>query len=409
MAKNKKRKKPQHHQGGGIKTFLKELNECSIYEELAKEYDFTYAEKRKMYDRRFQIRHPQAVNQHVSNKELKLIQSYAKTEFRKFKTKVRNKRISTHEIMLISCMLYIRAEQIEKEVGNDDLSYQDFKKASDNVNKLLFTNCAVDFSNSVIRLSNPLTKQLGSRIRIGTIVKDDPRFEFVSEISGHPAEKKYFKIMNHSRPAYRLGGVHCTLGFNWKTISKENIQNCSDTLYDNYNFYIQSHAINRLKERLDLLEQESLNHTLWENTNQNLTITRYHNRYLSEVKLFDIKIGYFVYEIIENNLVIKTFLFITHNSTPEGDKLQQITGLGKHDISYWKIDRLSTFINLDENQFPRLMKLFDEAGMGDLAQLKEKEFDIESIQSYGFEGLREYLLGGNAYKKQLDIAECDVY
>ena len=41
------------------------------------------------------------------------------------------------------------------------------------------------------------------------------------------------------------------------------------------------------------------------------------------------------------------FVSITHNFSPEGDKLKEISGLGKHDISYWRIDRLSTFVNLD--------------------------------------------------------------
>jgi hypothetical protein len=53
-----------------------------------------------------------------------------------------------------------------------------------------------------------------------------------------------------------------------------------------------------------------------------------------EVCVFDVKIGYFVVEPVNDMLVIKTFLFITHNCTPEGDKLKELTGLGKSDISY---------------------------------------------------------------------------
>ena len=49
-------------------------------------------------------------------------------------------------------------------------------------------------------------------------------------------------------------------------------------------------------------------------------------------------------DIIEGKIVIRTFLFVTNNGTPEGKKLAQITGLQKLDKKYLALDKLSTFM-----------------------------------------------------------------
>ncbi|WP_430812189.1 MULTISPECIES: hypothetical protein [unclassified Carboxylicivirga] len=44
------------------------------------------------------------------------------------------------------------------------------------------------------------------------------------------------------------------------------------------------------------------------------------------------------------------------------------------------------------------MQLFTEAGMKDLAQLKNKTFDIESIQTSNLDKLKQYLDNSRTYK-----------
>ena len=108
--------------------------------------------------------------------------------------------------------------------------------------------------------------------------------------------------------------------------------------------------------------------------------------------------------VIEEKFTIKTFLFITHTFTPEGDQLLKLTGLGRHDITYWKIDRLSTFVNLDNKEDKRIIELFKEAGLGELINLKQKEFDIESLHAHNLKGLMQYITKNKAFSFSEEFA-----
>ena len=110
--------------------------------------------------------------------------------------------------------------------------------------------------------------------------------------------------------------------------------------------------------------------------------------------IYGCKVGYFCCEIIDECVVIRTFLFVTHSDTPEGDKLKEICGLEKDDVGYWKIDRLSTFMNIDAEKYPRLRNLFTRAGCGDLFNLRDDHFHEEKRQAHNLEGLREFIKKG---------------
>ena len=155
--------------------------------------------------------------------------------------------------------------------------------------------------------------------------------------------------------------------------------------------YIQSHTLNRFRERLDILNSDAINYLLWENIHTIDNIQVYRKMILHPVKLFGVKIGYLVGNIVDDKFLFSTFLFITHSFTPEGDRLKKITGLGKEDISYWKIDRLSTFIHLQEDKYPQLIELFVQAGLGDIKELRNKKFDIDSLQDANLEALMNYI------------------
>jgi hypothetical protein len=80
-------------------------------------------------------------------------------------------------------------------------------------------------------------------------------------------------------------------------------------------------------------------------------------------------------------------------------RLRKLTGLGKEDITYWKIDRLSTFVKLKEEKYPGLIELFCKAGLEQLMELKNKEFTIDSMQTANLDGLTEYInRGKNEFK-----------
>jgi hypothetical protein len=159
-----------------------------------------------------------------------------------------------------------------------------------------------------------------------------------------------------------------------------------------------------LKERLDLLDQEAINYALWENTNNITEFVTYHGYLLLPFTVFGIKTGYLVANVTDDKLLFRTFLFITHNTSPEGVRLRKLSGLGKEDITYWKIDRLSTFVKFNEEKYPGLTQLFRKAGLETLFELKNKEFTIDSMQAANFDGLIEYINRGQNELKLMKLS-----
>lgn len=134
---------------------------------------------------------------------------------------------------------------------------------------------------------------------------------------------------------------------------------------------VLEHAIKRLHERLDCID------ALFLRTNY-ATSLRYpvfhyesDDKVLIEYKINGIKAGYFVAEYIEGILLIRTFLFLTNNGTPEGRRLNELTGLSKLDKKYLQIDQLKAFYDSDIEENEHLKKLFIDAGCGGLFEIRK--------------------------------------
>ena len=84
--------------------------------------------------------------------------------------------------------------------------------------------------------------------------------------------------------------------------------------------------------------------------------------------------GYFRGDIIEGRIILRTFLFITNNGTPEGDRLLANTGLKKEDKNYLAIDKISTFIKSDIDTNQRVKEIFVNAGCGSIFEIDKNLF-----------------------------------
>jgi len=155
--------------------------------------------------------------------------------------------------------------------------------------------------------------------------------------------------------------------------------------------YIQKHALDKLQERIDITPG-IMHYMIFMILNQ--PVIRHHkndNNSLVEYYLSDQKVGYLLVSLVEAKLIIRTFLFLTNDGTPEGKKLNQLLALDKQDKKYLMIDTLPTFNSYHIDRNERLSKLFREAGCGSLLKLghlneySEKEIkdkDPESIVKY---------------------------
>ena len=175
-----------------------------------------------------------------------------------------------------------------------------------------------------------------------------------------------FKIGNNSRPAFRVGIPIANVGIEWLKLAPivwgSSIENADMGL----DVYIQSHAINRMQERLDGLPIQMCILNLFISIATNPVVLLRDADLLIEYRIEGLKIGYVVATRQKDTIVIRTFLFLTFNGTPEGRKLSDITGLGKLDKRYLAIDKLSTFLSSDILQNPVVADIFSRAGCSDL-------------------------------------------
>ena len=108
------------------------------------------------------------------------------------------------------------------------------------------------------------------------------------------------------------------------------------------------------------------------------------------------KIGYFVANIVDGCVFIRTFLFITNTGTPEGKRLEKLTGLKKLDKKYLAIDRMSTFMNSDLAENPEIQKLLANSNCQSVIDLYYVQKDIFTAdKSASAEKILKYLRHSN--------------
>jgi hypothetical protein len=390
-AKNKKNKGVTRQ--GPYKKFLTDLQEVlhillgsnKKLSELSNEY------LHMLYDYKYVFQNPKAYNEHVTTAELNIINEKSRKLFVEPNVLYKENYLSNYQLHLLWCYLSIKAKEAKRKYGEDDPDYIELKETAKKGSEIFYSRFLIDYFKVITQLSSPDHKYFGIRVRPAAIFKENPKMEIVVEVYGFKPKTTVLEIGGHKRPAFRLAVAKANTTIEWISIETSVLGNHYHGDKKQIEVYIQSHALKRFRERLDVLDTDAVNYLLWENTHTISSLIVYRGFLLQAVKLFDVKIGYLVGSVIDDIFLFSTFLFITHSCSPEGDRLKKITGLGKEDISYWHIDRLSTFINLHEDKYPQLIKLFDEAGMGDIKELKNKKFDIDSLQDANLEALLEYI------------------
>lgn len=127
--------------------------------------------------------------------------------------------------------------------------------------------------------------------------------------------------------------------------------------------YVQNHAIRRISERACCPFPGTVAMLITDAFSQGRRIIiDGKGQYLIECYYENVKIGYLVATYIDEMLLIRTFLLITHSGTPEGRKLEELTGLQRKDKSYLALDDMRSLANSDIIDDPSVRRLFVEAG-----------------------------------------------
>jgi hypothetical protein len=220
---------------------------------------------------------------------------------------------------------------------------------------------------------NLQTKLIAYHLEFKEIQNGNYAPKYHVELTGLEPEKIQVIMDGHNRPAYRLGIVK-----NGKLphliYTTINATDLGLTSNQQFGVYIQAHAFHRLAERVDGINVGILHFNLYHSFKNIQVHSDKHGGYLFEFSINQIKVGYFKGEIIGENIVLRTFLFLTNNGTPEGKKLHANIGIMKEDKIYLTIDKLSTFVNSDIASNERLKQVFIDAGCESLFRIDKNFF-----------------------------------
>ncbi|MEL6559620.1 MAG: hypothetical protein AAFQ94_15620 [Bacteroidota bacterium] len=138
------------------------------------------------------------------------------------------------------------------------------------------------------------------------------------------------------------------------------------------NLYFQEHSIARLMERIDCMSEVQIFESLHTSFLNPKVIKMSGSKFLVSYYVDGIKLGYFVLIVSEGIAVVKTFLFLTNDGTPEGNMLNNRLNMSKHEKKHFSLDKLSSFYysNIDQDEVIR--DILIKSGCSNLVGLKKR-------------------------------------
>lgn len=171
-------------------------------------------------------------------------------------------------------------------------------------------------------LMTRMTKSL-CWFHLDEIKDDDVKSRFIIRLNEHIPKKQMMVIDHHPRPVYPMCLAFANTGPLELTIPSEKVKVPDSFLKKEIPVFLQSHLLHRMEERLDCLplfiREFYLYHSLTDPT-----FILFHGKILAEFLMDQkVKLGYILLEFHEDILLAKTFLLLSNNGTPEGEKLNE--------------------------------------------------------------------------------------
>lgn len=226
-----------------------------------------------------------------------------------------------------------------------------------------------EYANIVpLYYSDLLEYLLAIKLEVRAYVEGRLGVVYCIDLYARKTEVQTFKVEGTNRPAYRVGYY---LSSDTSRLSFVGIKPEQIFLPPGKEMpvYIQMHALDRLGERLDDIITSILFFNLYASLTALKARKNRKGELLFEFSLFGKKVGYFVALVIGQQILLRTFLFLTNNGTPEGEKLHSNTGIMKDDKIFLQIDKLSTFLESDIKNNERLKAIFIDAGCASLFEV----------------------------------------
>lgn len=191
-------------------------------------------------------------------------------------------------------------------------------------------------------------------------------------------KREKMKIQEIERTVIKLEGRTKDLSY-----SREDLFLPADKYPEQIPIYIQTHALNRVRERVDC-------HQYYDNDDFLIKSIKGKNIKMDNKGTYWIKyccpapVGYLVANLIDGKIIIRTFLLFTQNGTEEGRKLSELSGLLRSDKDYLKFDRMTSFIGDGILKNEKIWELFEKAGCSGILEVASKFNKNSSDESHDF-------------------------
>ena len=128
--------------------------------------------------------------------------------------------------------------------------------------------------------------------------------------------------------------------------------------------YVQSHALHQIRHRLAIKPEHFIDYTLWRSLAEPVLVPTLGGAYLVEYRIRGHKLGYLVAEPLGDVVLVRTFLLVTMQGTPEGSEFSRRLRLRRPDIEYLELDRLGTLVRTDLARDSEIAGLTRDCGCG---------------------------------------------
>jgi len=193
------------------------------------------------------------------------------------------------------------------------------------------------------------------------------KYVVVLRVTAEPAQCRDVTIDGATRPVVRVGSNYAWDGVSWLN-------------WQDKPLYAQSHALRQLRCRvdwpatvpyLDAWLAESLHDPRIAEcpgtTGRDLLV---------EYRICEQKIGYLVLSVLRDVAVVRTFLFLTMEGTPEGQMLRSRLRVSRREVDWLGLSELATFTQTDLRNDSVLRPILESCGCGHL-------FDLHKVAAIG--------------------------
>lgn len=198
-------------------------------------------------------------------------------------------------------------------------------------------------------------------------------------LTAQECEVKRFSYKNIERKAFRV--INMGTGWSRRPVPasiKRNRIFPSAKEEEELNIYVQSHVLQRLKERLDTFDTMSQNILIQYALTVGLKTVSFGKQILFSCVIEDgLPVGYFTFFVQDTDVIITTFIPLSSAAGPEGKRLNELLPLSKEEIVYLGMDKVSFYLNIDFEQIPVLKESLINSGIWETKLVLDRIFASE--------------------------------